>query len=411
MENLVTQNEKLDSVLEQLQEAVVSHANLVKKSSIRIDGYVSCIKNTNNYLFESFVDIQGQSLLKRYSLFTSVTMFNENREKANRDPANLVNSKLAKTNGSNETAKWATTSKVTDGFFASRLNYPNTKSAEPVNRNKSSGVRKEQNSELADLRAELNAVKKKAESRKESLKLLYKILTDKETTVDKLEKALGDTTALLQMITQQSIYLGEQFSEEVNKRLEEKSAKVESLQQLVENFERMCRGSLLEGSRQPQLSFGPEGVKEKGSIDLQINELNSRKISKEGDPVLKSNSGITDLENLVRIEQLNTELKLLQADKISLAQGLEDKEKNLHQMRVELSKNTDLLKQKTELIKSIEAQLAKSRSEVQGLTIEKSDLVSKLHNSQENLKSLQKELQVFEAKISSEEVERNYYRK
>lgn len=65
MESLVGQNEKIDAILEQLQEAVVSHTNLVKKSAIRIDGFVNCIKNTNNYLFESFNELQGSQLVRK----------------------------------------------------------------------------------------------------------------------------------------------------------------------------------------------------------------------------------------------------------------------------------------------------------------------------------------------------------
>jgi hypothetical protein len=70
METLVGQSDKVDSVLEQLQEAIVSHASLVKRSAIKIDGLVNCIKNTNNYLFESVAELQGKSLLKRYAHLT-----------------------------------------------------------------------------------------------------------------------------------------------------------------------------------------------------------------------------------------------------------------------------------------------------------------------------------------------------
>lgn len=336
-------------------------------------------------------------------------MFNEGKEKSQRDPANLSNSKMAKTNGSNETAKWAASSRVSDGFFASRLNYPNHKSAEPGDRAKISRADRQEKQTSRDFQAELIAVKKKAESRKESLKLLYKVLTEKEATVERLEKALGETASLLELLAQQSVYLGEQFNEDVNKKLEESEAKVESLESLVERLQGIFRGVLLEGSRQPQLSFGPEAGKDRGSVDIQfssINDKSGRMITKDTDFVLRGTSGASDIDSIIKIEQLNTQLRLVQEEVHSLNRDKADKDRTIDRQKGELTSKQDRLNQLGESNERLNAQIKKITEDYHAATRNVSELTEKLLISQENLNIAQSRLQGLEYKTSSGEVKK-----
>lgn len=72
IESIVVQTEQTDDIIQQLQEAVVSHGNQLKKSAIKIEGFVNHLESTNGYRGERVDDHRPPAYFARYFQLTTV---------------------------------------------------------------------------------------------------------------------------------------------------------------------------------------------------------------------------------------------------------------------------------------------------------------------------------------------------
>jgi chromosome segregation ATPase len=312
-----------------------------------------------------------------------------------RDPAHLAASRFGKTAGSNETARWATNSRVSDGFFASRLNYPGHKSAEQGDRSRGLKASKQESSLVADLRSQVAGLQKKAESRKESLKLLYKVLTEKEKAADRLEQALGESSGLIELVAKQGVFSFAQFEDMVSKRLDDNAERVEGLQQLLSRLQGTVRGALIEQSRQPQYSFGPEGSKERLSAEPHfsaIPEVESRRQSHE--PRVRNQGQAVNQEPALRtqLDQVSQLLKTATEEKTNLDKSLKEREREKAALSRDLESSQAQNRKLTDFSKQQESQMTRLREEAHDLTHKLSSLSASLKAATEETTTLRSQL-------------------
>jgi chromosome segregation ATPase len=411
MENVVQEGEKADSLMEQILASLNNHSTFVKKATVKIDAMVNCIKNTNNYLFESLnlnnqSSVQALAQASQSSFKKSIpdhilAQRSESKQKLRKDLANYqvpfpVNSKADKKeegksrshsrNHSNEQNLY---NKKSNSLEPEGRLGPALLSLQQFKRNlNKQSLSSPPRNDLKiqndiDTQAMLEKYKSKAAKHKNQVRILLGMYTEKEQENERLKIQIEESKIALTMVCEEAENIQKSQTEGMMKKIEGSLGRVNKLQRIVNS---MAKNGISSRSRSRSPQF-----------------TNLKKITQPGiknsQPLLSSSSEPAQVQQ--------RELSSLQATITSLKKDLKQAQSN---SLLTLDKNSTLeeeivaLRQKANVGSESNKKLSESNKDKERLVLENEQLRNQNEELQKIVQEANSELQqAYEAIQSLEE--------
>lgn len=160
------------------------------------------------------------------------------------------------------------------------------------------------NHQIWEYQNQIERIQKKADSRKESLKVLYRMVSEKERSIEQLEAALNESSTVMKIIAQEAVTMNEQYTEEMNQKVEASSSRVNYLQGLVD---RLC--SLLRSTKQVRQRHYEVSVPEVAPAELHIQKITRVRVAANPTQVLYQEAAETTDDELKELKEQISRIK------------------------------------------------------------------------------------------------------